>query len=66
MVKIRIPREHWGRVWRVLLAAGPVSRIDQDTHYLVSEEQVRILKRNRLPFEVLTAPNGQATNRQHG
>ena len=66
MVKIRIPREHWGQVWRGLVAAGPVSRIDEDTEYLVSEEQVRILRRKMLPFEVLAAANGRTTDRQHG
>ena len=66
MVTIRIPREHWGSVWRVLVASGPVSRINEETEYLVSDEQVRILRRKKLPFEVVAAPNGRTTDRQHG
>jgi hypothetical protein len=53
MPLIRIPQKHWGKVWRVLVAAGPVSRNSQDTIYHVSEQQVRLLRKKKLPFEPL-------------
>ncbi len=54
MVKIRIPREHWGEVWRTLVASGPISRINEEPEYLVTDEQVRLLRRKKLPFELIT------------
>jgi hypothetical protein len=65
MTTIRIPPEHWDRVWRALVAAGPVSRISQEPVYLVSDEQVRMLRRKKLPFEVVASPNGQTPGEPH-
>jgi hypothetical protein len=55
---IRIPPEHWGKVWRTLVASGPISRLSQEPVYLVSERQVRLLRRKRLPFESASPPSG--------
>jgi hypothetical protein len=57
MPAIRIPQEHWGKVWRALVAAGPISRVGPDPVYLVSEEQLRLLRRKKLPFEVVPPPD---------
>jgi hypothetical protein len=65
MVTIRIPPEHWGRVWRALVAAGPVSRVSDEPVYVVSEEQVSMLRREKLPFELVPSPNGQTPRRPH-
>jgi hypothetical protein len=65
MQTISIPSEHWGRVWRALVASGPVSRISEEPVYLVSEAQVRLLRRKKLPFQILPESNGK-TDRQHG
>ena len=65
MTTIRIPPEHWGRVWSALVAAGPVSRISKDPIYVVSDEQVRMLRRQKLPFEVVPSPNGESPGRPH-
>jgi hypothetical protein len=65
MTIIRIPREHWGRVWGALVAAGPVSRISEEPIYVVSEEQVQMLRRQKLPFEVVPSPNGASPGRPH-
>lgn len=51
MPAIRIPEEHWGKVWRALVAAGPISRVSQKPIYLVSDDQIRMLRRKKLPFE---------------
>ena len=61
MPTIRIPKGHWGEVWRALVASGPVSRIDQEPVYLVSDRQVRLLRRKKLPFE-LVPPAGSSRN----
>lgn len=66
MPAIRIPDEHWGKVWRALVASGPISRISQDPIYFVSDRQLRMLRRKKLPFETVPAPNGQATSPKHG
>jgi hypothetical protein len=58
MATIRIPSEHWGRVWRALVASGPVSRISQEPVYLVSDQQLQLLRRKKLPFELVPSPNG--------
>jgi hypothetical protein len=39
MPTIRIPQEQWGKVWRALVAAGPVARMTQEPVYQVREEQ---------------------------
>ena len=59
MPTIRIPPEHWGRVWRALVASGPLARISQEPVYQVSAEQLRLLRRRKLPFELMPEANGQ-------
>jgi hypothetical protein len=66
MPAIRIPEAHWGKVWRALVAAGPISRISLEPVYLVSERQVRLLRRKKLPFEVVPPPNGRQAGPDHG
>lgn len=66
MTTIRIAPENWGRVWRTLVAAGPVSRISEEPVYLVTEDQLRLLRRKKLPFEVVGPVNGRASDRRHG
>jgi hypothetical protein len=66
MQAIRIPEEHWGRVWRALVASGPVSRISQEPIYIVSERQVRMLRRKKLPFEPVPLPDGRRAGPNHG
>jgi hypothetical protein len=51
MPTIRIPDAKWGEVWRALVASGPISRISQDPVYVVSDRQIRLLKRKKLPFK---------------
>jgi hypothetical protein len=65
MPKIRIPDEHWGKVWRTLIAAGPTSRVSREHIYLVSEKQVRLLRRKKLPFELIV-PNGRSISQTNG
>jgi hypothetical protein len=60
MPVIRIPKDHWGKVWRTLVANGGVSRISPELIYIVSDQQVRLLRRKKLPFELLAPPNGSA------
>jgi hypothetical protein len=54
---IRLPEEHWGEVWGALVATGPIARVSQEPIYFVGEEQVRLLRRKKLPFELLPTPN---------
>jgi hypothetical protein len=65
MRAIRIPSDQWGRVWRALVASGPISRISQEPIYLVSDRQIRLLRRKKLPFDLLPSPDGQQTDRRH-
>jgi hypothetical protein len=58
MPAIRIPEDHWGKVWRALVASGPTGCIGPDRIYLVSERQVQMLRRKKLPFEIVPLPNG--------
>ena len=66
MQAIRIPDAQWGEVWRTLVATGPISCIGPEPPiYLVSDRQVRLLRRKRLPFEVVPAPDGRKAGRNH-
>jgi hypothetical protein len=53
---IRIPEEHWGRVWRALVATGPVFRETVEPIYVIDDKQLRMLRRRKLPFEILADP----------
>jgi len=62
---IRIPPEHWGKVWRTLVASGPISCIGPERNYLVSDQQVCLLRRKKLPFEIVAPPDGRQAGRNH-
>jgi hypothetical protein len=65
MQAIRIPDEQWGPVWRALVASGPISCIGPEPIYLVSDRQVRLLRRKNLPFEIVPPPDGRKAGRDH-
>jgi hypothetical protein len=65
MPVIRIPQADWERVWDFLVKTGPISRVSQEPVYHVSEEQVRLLRKRKLPFAIISA-NGPAEKRHHG
>ena len=65
MQAIRIPEEHWGKVWRALVASGPISRITQEPIYLVSDRQVRMLRRKKLPFQIVPLPDSREAGPHH-
>jgi hypothetical protein len=65
MPVIRIPRGEDDKVWRTLVSSGPISRISQEPIYIVSDEQIRLLRRKKLPFEVVPPPNNN-TGPRHG
>jgi hypothetical protein len=65
MPAIRIPDAHWGQVWRALVASGPISRISQEPVYLVSDRQVRMLRRKKLPFELIPPVDGDRAEPKH-
>jgi len=66
MPTIRIPQEHWGKVWRALVASGPIARVSQEPVYQVSAEQLRLLRRNKLPFLLVSEANGSPADEDHG
>lgn len=63
---IRIPREHWERVWFALVKSGPISRIPGDRVYLIDSRQLRMLRKRKLPFELLSPPNGHTADATRG
>jgi hypothetical protein len=65
MPAIRIPEAHWGKVWRTLVASGPISRISQEPIYVVSDRQLRLLRRKKLPFELVSSPDGKQPGSNH-
>jgi hypothetical protein len=66
MPTIRIPQDDWGKVWRALVASGPISRVSQEPVYQVSAEQLQLLRRRKLPFELVADENGQRSDKKHG
>jgi len=55
MPRIRIPKEHWGEVWMVLVEVGAISRISVEPVYLVSKKHIDVLKEKNLPFEFVNS-----------
>ncbi|HEV3145731.1 MAG TPA: hypothetical protein VGZ47_17720 [Gemmataceae bacterium] len=66
MHRIRIPQEHWGQVWGTLVASGPITRISKDPIYIISDKQLQLLRRKKLPFELLPPQNGRPARVHHG
>ena len=66
MPMIRIPKEHWGDVWFALVSSGPISRASEEPIYFVSDKQVRMLRKKKLPFQVVSNSKEQVTENGHG
>jgi hypothetical protein len=66
MHAIRIPADQWGKVWRTLIATGPISRVSREHVYLVSDQQVELLREKKLPFEIVPLSNGQRAKPNDG
>ena len=67
MQTIRIPDDQWGKVWRALVASGPISCIGPEPIYVVSDRQVRLLRRKKLPFELVSSTtDGHYRRPDHG
>jgi len=62
---IRIPEAHWAKVWRALVEAGPIYRESQEPIYVVSDRHLRMLRRKKLPFELLNPPNGAVADNKN-
>jgi hypothetical protein len=63
---IRLPDNDWRKVWWALVASGPISRVNHERIYSVSDEQVKMLRRKKLPFTVVPPPNGHPQGPRHG
>jgi hypothetical protein len=48
------------------VASGPISRVSEEPVYIVTEDQVRLLRRKKLPFELLVPPNNRTTDDSNG
>ncbi len=53
MPVIKLPKDHWGKAWRLLIQEGGTTRISKDHVYLVSDRQIKLLQEKQLLFEVL-------------
>jgi len=53
MPLIRLPKDDWGKTWRLLIAEGGTTRTSKDHIYMVSDRQLKLLQEKQLPFEVL-------------
>jgi hypothetical protein len=62
---IRIPDKDWDKVWWALVASGPISRFSQEPIYSISDQQMRMLRRKKLPFKEVTPPNGRNPGPHH-
>jgi hypothetical protein len=70
MPVIRIPEADWGKVWRFLVSTGPIgarlAETSKKTVYLVSERQLQLLRKKKLPFELLSSSNGASPKKRNG
>ena len=57
MFLIRIPQKHGGKVWRELVASGPISRVSDEPVYFVGEKQLQLLRTKKLPFDAVISAN---------
>ena len=55
MIKVKIPRETWHKVWKSLIQEGPVTRVSKGYIYLISNRHLQILKEKQPPFEEIDA-----------
>lgn len=53
MPVIKLPEEHWGKAWRLLIQEGGTTRTSKEHVYIVSDRQIKLLLEKQLPFEVL-------------
>jgi hypothetical protein len=65
MPRIRIPQEHWDEVWFALVSSGPISRVSEEPIYFVSDRQIRMLRKKKLPFQVIADSKGQMGGHVH-
>ena len=50
MSLIRLPKEQWGEIWRILIQVGPITCVDKDLTYVVSPAHIGGLDRKRIAF----------------
>ncbi len=55
-----------GKVWRELVASGPISRLSEEPVYLVSDRQVRLRRRKKLPFKIVATTDGKGAGPKDG
>ena len=55
MIKVKIPRETWHKVWKSLIQEGPVTRVSKGYIYLISNRHLQILEEKQPPFEEIDA-----------
>ena len=60
MPLIKLPKENWGKAWRLLIQEGGTTRTSKNHVYLVSNRQMKLLQEKQLPFEVLDDKDGDA------
>jgi hypothetical protein len=48
------------------VASGPISRISQEPIYQISERQAQLLRRKKLPFQIIAPANGIASEETDG
>jgi len=65
MPMIQIPRDRWDEVWFALVSSGPISRVSEEPTYFVSDRQVRMLRRKKLPFQLIDNSNDRLTHNKH-
>ncbi len=66
MPVIRIPQDHWDAVWWELVSSGPISRLSQEPIYAISEKQLQLLRKKKLPYDLVAPPaNGFQANNNH-
>jgi hypothetical protein len=44
MPLVRIPKEQWGEIWRILIQVGLITCVDKDLTYVVSSDHIKVLK----------------------
>jgi hypothetical protein len=56
MIKIRLPRNKWGKAWRAMIEIAPVRLVAADPIYEVQPAHIEMLNARGIAYELIVRP----------
>jgi hypothetical protein len=66
MIRIRLPKAEWGKVWRAMIEVAPVRLVTDDPVYEVLPAHLDFLNARGFPYEIVPPPGRRQEKRRHG